>query len=162
MPIVVSKMLEVRSSNINTTSLVAQTVKDPPAMQETQVPSLGREGPLEKGMATHSCVLTWRIPWTEEPGGLQSKGSQRVGHDWATDTKWAELRHYSLEVVQPTREARVLGTSSSLALSGHKPRLQFCHLENGSCGASGLQEDLRELRSVKLLNHTWLLKPSLC
>ena len=50
------------------------------AMRETQVPSLGREDPLEKEMATHSSILAWRIPWTEEPGGLQSVGSQRVEH----------------------------------------------------------------------------------
>ena len=59
-------------------SLVVQQVKNPPAMQETWVQSLGCEDPLEKGMATHSSILTWRIPWTEEPGGLQSMGSQRV------------------------------------------------------------------------------------
>ena len=51
------------------------------AMLETQVPSLGWEDPLEKDMATHSSILAWRIPWTEEPGGLQSAGSERVGHD---------------------------------------------------------------------------------
>ena len=62
-------------------SLVAQLVKNLPAMQETRVPSLGREDPLVKEMATHSSILAWRIPWTEEPGGLQSTGSQRVGHD---------------------------------------------------------------------------------
>ena len=62
-------------------SLVAQTVKNLSAMQETQVRSLGQEDPLEKGMATHSTILAWRIPWTEEPGGLQSMGSQRVGHN---------------------------------------------------------------------------------
>ena len=62
-------------------SLVVQTVKNLPAMQETWDPSLGREDPLEEGMATHSIILTWRIPWTEEPGGLQSMGSQRVRHD---------------------------------------------------------------------------------
>ena len=56
-------------------------VKNMPAMQETQVGSLGREDPLEKGMATHSSVLAWRIPWTEESGGLEFMGSQRVGHD---------------------------------------------------------------------------------
>ena len=58
------------------TSLVAQLVKNPPAMQETTVQSLGQEDPLEKGKATHSSMLAWRIPWTEEPGGLQSMGSQ--------------------------------------------------------------------------------------
>ena len=55
-------------------------VKNPPAMQETWVCSLGQENPLEKGMATHSSILAWRIPRTEEAGGLQSMGSQRVGH----------------------------------------------------------------------------------
>ena len=59
------------------TSLVAQTIKNLPAMQETQLQSLGREDPLEKGMATHSSILASRIPWTEEPGGLQFLGSQR-------------------------------------------------------------------------------------
>ena len=56
-------------------------VKSLPAMQETQVRPLGYEDPLEEGMATHSSILAWRIPWTEEPGGLQSIGSHRVGHD---------------------------------------------------------------------------------
>ena len=56
-------------------------VKSLPAMLETWVQSLGREDPLEKGMAAHSSILAWRMPWTEEPGGLQSIGSQRVGHD---------------------------------------------------------------------------------
>ena len=56
-------------------------VKNLPAMQETWVPSLGQEDTLEEGMATHFSILAWRIPWTEEAGGLQSVGSQRVGHD---------------------------------------------------------------------------------
>ena len=59
-------------------------VKNLPAMQETWVQFLGGEDPLEKEMATHSSILSWRTPWTEEPGGLQSTGSQRVGHDRAT------------------------------------------------------------------------------
>ena len=63
------------------TSLVAQTVKRLPTMRETWVLSLGQEDPLEKKMATHSNILAWKIPWTEEPGRLQSMGSQRVGHD---------------------------------------------------------------------------------
>ena len=62
-------------------SLVAQMVKRLPAMQGTWVQSLGQEDPLEKEMATHSSILAWKIPWTEEPGRLQSMGSQRVGHD---------------------------------------------------------------------------------
>ena len=63
------------------TSLVAQTVKRLPTMWETWVQSLGWEDLLEKEMATHSCILAWKIPWMEEPDRLQSMGSQRVGHD---------------------------------------------------------------------------------
>ena len=63
------------------TSLVVQMVKHLPTMQETWVRSLGWEDPLEKEMATHSSILAWEIPWMQEPGGLQSMGSQRVGHD---------------------------------------------------------------------------------
>ena len=62
-------------------SLVAQSIKNLPAMQETQVQPLGWEDPLEKGMATHSSILAWRIPWTEDPGKLQSMGLQRVRLD---------------------------------------------------------------------------------
>ena len=62
-------------------SQVAQRVKNLPAAQETQVQSLGQEDPLEEGMATHSSILVWRIPRTEEPNGLYSMGLQRVGHD---------------------------------------------------------------------------------
>ena len=62
-------------------SLVAQMAKNLPAVQEILVQSLGQEGPLEKGTATHSSILAWRIPWTEETGWLHSMGSQRVGHD---------------------------------------------------------------------------------
>ena len=67
-------------------------VKNLPAMQETRVQSMGQEDPLEKGIAIHSCILAWRIPGSEEPGGLQSMGSQRVGHDWATNTQRALSR----------------------------------------------------------------------
>ena len=62
-------------------TLVAQRLKRLPAMWETQVQSLGWEDPLEKEMETHSSILAWRIPWREEPSGLQSTGSQRAGHD---------------------------------------------------------------------------------
>ena len=61
--------------------MVAQTVKNLPAMQEAEGQSLGQEDPLQKGMATHSSVLAWRIPWAEEPSGLQSMGLHRVGHN---------------------------------------------------------------------------------
>ena len=61
-------------------------VKNPPAMQETRVRTQGREDSLEKGMTTRFSLLAWEMPWTEEPGGLQSTESQRVGHHWATNT----------------------------------------------------------------------------
>ena len=70
-----------KSQIYNLTSLMAQRLKRLPTMLETWVRSLGREDSLEKEMATHSSILAWRIPWTEEPGGLQSMGLQRVGHD---------------------------------------------------------------------------------
>ena len=70
-------------------SLVTPMVKTLPATQETGIRSLGREDPLEKEMATHSSILAWRTPWTEEPGRLQSMGSQKVRHDWVTNTNWS-------------------------------------------------------------------------
>ena len=70
-------------SKVLRASLVAQTVKNLPAVQKTWVQSLGWEDPLEKGTATHSSMLAWRIPWTEEPSRLQSMGLQRVRHNWA-------------------------------------------------------------------------------
>ena len=73
-------------------SLVAQMVKNPPAMWKTWVWSLGWEGPLEKGTAAHSNILAWRIPWTEEPGWVQSMGSQRLRHDWVTFTFSMEMK----------------------------------------------------------------------
>ena len=66
---------------------MAQTVKKLPAMQETQVQTLGQEDPLEKRMATHSSIPAWKIPWTEEPGGLQSVGLQRVRYHLAIKQK---------------------------------------------------------------------------
>ena len=68
-------------------SLVAWMIKNLPVMWETRVWSLGGEDPLEKEIATHSSILAWRTPWTEEPGGLQSMGSRRVRHNWATNTQ---------------------------------------------------------------------------
>ena len=74
-------------------SLVAQLVKCVPAMWETWVQSLGREDPLEKEMATHSSILTWRIPWTEKPDGLPSMGSHIFGDDWMTNTSLSHVRY---------------------------------------------------------------------
>ena len=78
-------------------SLVAQRLKRLPRIQETRIQSLGREDPLEKEMATYSSTLAWRIPWTEEPGGLQSVGSQRVRHDWVTSLSlWWSLAYRNI------------------------------------------------------------------
>ena len=71
----------LNSKYIKRVSLMAQMVKNLPTLREAWVRSLGWEDPLEKRMATHSSILAWRIPWTEEPGGIQSMGSQRVGHN---------------------------------------------------------------------------------
>ena len=75
-------------------SLVAQMVKNPPAMQELQVWSLGQEDHLKKGMATHSSILAWKIIWIEEPGRLQFMGSQRRGQDWVTNTNRRDFRKW--------------------------------------------------------------------
>ena len=80
-PGIVQTLRFFRGHLCSLTSLVAQMVKHLPTMRETQVQSLGWEDPLEKKMATHSSTLAWKIPWMEEPGGLQSMGSRRVGHD---------------------------------------------------------------------------------
>ena len=77
--------------------LVVQMVKNPPATWETRVQSLGGEAPLEEGMATHSSILAWRIPWTEEPIRLQFMGSQRVGHDSVTEHKGPGSRELKQE-----------------------------------------------------------------
>ena len=80
------------------TSLVAQMVKCLRAMQETRVRSLGWEDPLEKEMVTHSSTLAWKIPWTEEPGRLQSMGSQRVRHNWETSLHFHILKIKKLKI----------------------------------------------------------------
>ena len=79
-------------------SLVAQTVKHLPEMQETQVQSLGWEDPLEKEMATHSSILAWKIPWTEESGRLQSMESERVGYNWATSLSFSPISQYRVVI----------------------------------------------------------------
>ena len=93
-------------------SLVAQMVKNLPAMQETRVRSLGRRDHLEKGKATHSSILAWRIPWTEESGGLQSMGSQRVRDSWATNTYTYTFPLLSIALVNASRPA--LGKSTPI------------------------------------------------
>ena len=90
-----------RGSKKYCASLVTQTVKNLPVMWETRVQSLGREDPLEKEMATHSSILAWRVPWTEEPGGLQSMGLQRVRYNSATSLSIAHSTFDMRYVCQP-------------------------------------------------------------
>ena len=97
-----SIFLTLRIHFSTTAVLLAQRLKRLPTMWETWVQSLGLGDPLEKEMETHSSILAWRIPWTEEPGGLQSTGSQRVEHDWATSlthslTEWSTSFSYFLQ-----------------------------------------------------------------
>ena len=82
--------------------LVSQMVKNFPALQETQVWSLGQEDPLEEETATHSSILAWKIPWTEEPGRLQFMGSQRIGHNWVTNIFFFKVT--SSEISQTEKE----------------------------------------------------------
>ena len=85
---------------------VAQTVKNLPAMWETRVWSLGGKDPPEKALATHSSILAWKIPWTEEPGRLQSMGSQRVGHDWATSLTFGKASLLAQIIKNPSQWRR--------------------------------------------------------
>ena len=91
---------QLHSSHMLAASLVAQMVKQLPATWETWVWSLGWKEPLEKEMATHSSTLAWKIPWTEEPGRLQSMGSQRMGHDWATSLSLSHDSKVMLKILQ--------------------------------------------------------------
>ena len=106
--------------------LVAQAVKNPPAVQETWVRSLGREDPLEQKMATHTSILAWRIPWTEEPGGLQSMGSQRVRYDWATNifTWWSFTEtQFTYQIVHSLKIYNSLHFSAFTELYRHHQKL---------------------------------------
>ena len=76
---------------------MSQTVKRLPTMRETRVWSLGGEDPLEKEMETHSSILAWKIPWTEEPSRLQAMGSQRVRHDWVTSYSLTEILKFNIQ-----------------------------------------------------------------
>ena len=112
-------------------SLVAQRLKRLLPMQETRVWSLGWEDPLEKEMVTHSSILAWGIPWTEEPGRLQSTGSQRVGHDWATSLTHSLcilflllhnlqiIRHYIPEAMDACLSASSCSVSTPVPWGGH-------------------------------------------
>ena len=102
---------------------VAQWVKRLPTMRETRVQSLGWEDPLEKEMATHSSSLAWKIPWTEKPGRLQSVGSQRVGHDWATSLHFTSEEKTSKPCVTPRK------VSGSAKYTGRDTLFSFLSLK---------------------------------
>ena len=113
-------------------SLMAQMVKNLPAVWETWVPSLGREDPMEKGMGTHPSMLVWRIPWTEEPGGVQSLGSNRVRYDWVTNTNTYPVPIASVsQSVQSLSRVRVFATpwiavrQASLSITNSRSLLQL-------------------------------------
>ena len=106
---------------------MAQSVKNLPAVLETRVRPLGWEDPLEKKVATHSSILAWKIPWTEDPVRLQPMGSQRVGHDWATNT----LTVHSLILDMFCKETNTLSysdTSRTLLSSRHSLPEEFFFL----------------------------------
>ena len=106
-------------------------VKRLPAVWETQVRSLGWEDPLEKEMATHSSTLVWKIPWTEDPGRLQSIGSQRVGHDWVTSlSQFSSVQSQLRPTLRPPglQQARLLCPSPTPRVySNSCPLSQWCH-----------------------------------
>ena len=163
-------------------SLVAQMVKNLPEMQETQVWSLGQEDPLEKGMATHSSILAWRVPWTEEPGGLQPVGSQRVRHNWATNNftfigsyifqvvKWQKINSEQLKK-KKRKNLWATGSSSNSLIrhlerspgGGHSNPQQYSCLENPNgqrslvdCSPWGCKEsDMTEWLSATQDMHTY-------
>ena len=122
-------------------------VKNLPAMQETRVQSMGQEDPLEKGMATHFSILAWRIPWTEEPGRLQSMGSQRVGHDWS-DLVCACTHTHNMKCASNLEICFVFipncPEGSSKRTSMHLRVRQVCVLSRVKCSLTPLNLDLRQ------------------
>ena len=106
-------------TSIYWTSVVSQMVKRLSTMQETRVRSLGREDSLEKEMAIHSSNIARKIPWTEEPGRLQSMGLQRVGHDWATSLTYVLC--YRIQRIQRTREIRPCPHRANLPVTSECP-----------------------------------------
>ena len=101
---------------------MAQTVKCLPTMQETWVRSLGREDLLEKEMAIHSSTIAWKIPWIEEPGRLQSTGSQRVGHDWATSLTYLLTNRWSCVWCHQYRTSWVPRATPAVLTGLYSPR----------------------------------------
>ena len=122
--------------------LCGSAVKNPPAMQETQVQSLDQEDSLEKGMVTHSSILAWRIPWREEPGGLQSMGSQRVKHNRAINTFTFFHTHAEEKPVFQMR-AHLLKTCTDLS--------KFCTDSFSYCVAFNRSRILKQTKIEQML-----------
>ena len=124
-------------------SLVAQTVKNLPAMRETQVQSLGREDLLEKGMATHASILAWRIPWTEEPGGATLHGVTKSQTPSIRDNENDQYCAYNF-IYQNTAVIHSSKSFSSLWLVGVylriTPKLKYVHLQAISVNTEGSEE----------------------
>ena len=137
-------------TRLGASSLVAQLVKSLPVVRETWVPSLGREDPLEKEMASHSSILAWRIPWMEEPGGLQSTGSQRVGHDWVT--------FFSFFVVTEQQQHSIADLSFFNTVPGNLTFGYHNYLGSGGLGAQNCVDPLFKDSCFKLPtpSSTWM------
>ena len=116
-------------------SLVAQMVKNPPAVQETWVQSLGWEDPLEEGMATHSSLLAWKTPWTEELGGLWYMGSQRVRHNWATKHTRFNLTEISSAHLSQSTLTRVPSLLTWRLTLEDIRYTKVCQLDTAKCGS---------------------------
>ena len=115
------------------------TVKNPPAMQEMWVQSLGQEDPLEKEMATHSSILGWRILWTEEPGGLLSMGSHRVGHNWS-DLACMHTLEKEMATHSSSLAWRIPGTEEPgwlLSMGSHRVRHNWSNLAAAAAACLG-------------------------
>ena len=124
---------QMGDTNLNNASLVAQRVKCLPTMRETWVRSLGQKDPLEKEMATHSSTLAWKIPWTEEPGRLQSMGVARAGHNVMTKpplTKWEQAKAIYSEL--DTVRKSVTITCVWLRLKGRGVEILYSEKEEDS------------------------------
>ena len=132
-------------------SLVAQRVKRLPTMRETWVQSLGREDQLEKEMATHSSIHAWKIPWTEEPGGLQPTGSQRVGRDWATSLHFtSDMSQIGFQSLKATNNQKEL-PEESLSVDTKKYPSSHSLLRDGRCSKpTGLREIFNLLQQIRI------------
>ena len=142
---------------------MAQTVKRLSTMQETRVRSLGREDPMEKEMAIHSCTIAWKIPRTEEPGRLQSMGSQRVGHNWATSLSliycsfrgMGELKSFTVRHLNVGRRNKNVG-QGFLDWLTNKLTLESSLLVVSETHSTSSGDLMNILWCVKLLSRVWL------